>query len=78
MRLPETHDQSASVRATTRKIGLRIAALTGVVLSAACHRRRSERRGADQRRRRARLGRVRQRRWERFHLLPSGKLTPDF
>jgi hypothetical protein len=34
MRLPETHDQSASVRATTRKIGLRIAALTGVVLSA--------------------------------------------
>jgi hypothetical protein len=34
MRLPETNDQSASVRATTRKIGLRIAALTGVVLSA--------------------------------------------
>ncbi|MEV6236061.1 hypothetical protein [Lentzea sp. NPDC051838] len=34
MRLPETNDQSASVRATTKKIGLRIAALTGVVLSA--------------------------------------------
>lgn len=34
MRFSETHDQSASVRATTRKIGLRIAALTGVVLSA--------------------------------------------
>jgi hypothetical protein len=34
MRQPETHDQSASVLATTRKIGLRIAALTGVVLSA--------------------------------------------
>ncbi|MFD4669739.1 hypothetical protein ACFWNN_08390 [Lentzea sp. NPDC058450] len=34
MRLPETHDQSASVRATTKKIGMRIAALTGVVLSA--------------------------------------------
>ena len=34
MRHSETHDQSASVRATTRKIGLRIAALTGVVLSA--------------------------------------------
>lgn len=34
MRLSETHDQSASVRATTRKIGMRIAALTGVVLSA--------------------------------------------
>ena len=34
MRLPETHDQSASARAATRKIGLRIAALTGVVLSA--------------------------------------------
>lgn len=34
MRLPETNHQSASVRATTKKIGLRIAALTGVVLSA--------------------------------------------
>ena len=33
MRLSENHDQSDSARAT-RKIGLRIAALTGVVLSA--------------------------------------------
>ncbi|MFS8097139.1 hypothetical protein LFM09_08355 [Lentzea alba] len=32
MRLPETNDKSAA--ATTKKIGLRIAALTGVVLSA--------------------------------------------
>lgn len=34
MSVPETHDQSTSIRSTTRKIGLRIAALTGVVLSA--------------------------------------------
>ncbi|GGU13102.1 hypothetical protein [Lentzea flava] len=34
MRLPETNAQSAATRAATRKIGLRIAALTGVVLTA--------------------------------------------
>ncbi|GAB2838429.1 hypothetical protein [Lentzea nigeriaca] len=34
MRVPESNVQSAATRAATRKIGLRIAALTGVVLTA--------------------------------------------
>ena len=64
MRMSETN-------AATKKIGLRIAALTGVVLSASVL--AAAARHQRGHRRRARLGRVRPRgRWQRFHLLPSG------